>query len=346
MVQPIRAIRVLALLALSALMLDSLPAAAQTRTVGGVFGSVLRPTSTLLRETTLNLPAFRINPLAGTQNFQVGVTYQGTTRVFYVIRPTATVSNAPVLFLLHGRGMTGDRMANYTAAAELVRDFGIWVILPQAAGSTGQWAEDPADSGTADDVGFLTELMNFALINYPLNPRRLYFAGLSSGGFMSNRMACRTSNRIAAIFSVAAGIRAAVRPECTATRPMPVGIVNGTLDTIVPYDGIPSFLASNPPNLTSAIDTAGFWVERNGCSLLPVEMLALPDASIDNTTVSRRRYLGCSADRPVTLYTVTGGGHTWPGTPFATYTIGLGPTSQDVSATRLAWDFVSPHALP
>ena len=54
------------------------------------------------------------------------------------------------LFLLHGRGMTGDRMANYTAAAELTRDFGTWVVLPQAIGS--EWASDPVGSNSSTDA--------------------------------------------------------------------------------------------------------------------------------------------------------------------------------------------------
>ena len=320
------------LIAALAMMLSA-SLAAQTSTVGGTLGTVTTPVTTLLRVTTLNLPTFRINPLAGTQNFQVGVTYQNTTRVFYVIRPTTAVANAPVLFMLHGRGMTGDRMANYTDVARLTRDFGVWVVLPQAAGS--EWANDPAASTTTDDVGFLNNLISYVITTYSLNPRRVYFAGLSSGGFMSIRMACRASTRIAAIFAVAASVRSAVRPECTSTRAMPVGLINGTVDPIVPYDGIAAFVPNTPPNLTSAIDTAGFWVERNGCATSPVEMLGLPDVSNDATTVSRRRYLGCATDRPVTLYTVTGGGHTWPGTPFAAYTVGLGPTSQDINATDL-----------
>ena len=218
-------------------------AQAQSGTLGGVLGGVGSTVTTLLRETTLNLPAFRINALTGTQNFQVGVTYQGTTRVFYVIRPTTAVANAPVLFLLHGRGMTGDRMANYTAAAELTRDFGTWVVLPQAIGS--EWASDPAGSSTTDDVGYLNSLISFVLANYPINPRRVYFAGLSSGGFMSIRMACNESDRIAAVFAVAASVRIAVRPECPSARAMPIGLINGTLDNIVPLRRLPGLRAEH-----------------------------------------------------------------------------------------------------
>ncbi len=317
---------------------------AQSGTVNGAFGFVTQNVSTIVRDVSLALPPFRINPVAGTTSFQASLTWQGVARVYYLIRPDTITPNAPALFLLHGRGMTADRMANYTAAGELTRSFGVWVFLPQSTG--GEWANDPSVTSAPDDVGFLNALMDVAVSQHQVNPRRLYFAGLSSGGFMSELMACRHSDRIAAIFSVAAAIRSSVRPLCTATRPLPVGLINGTADTVVPFDGIAAFVANTPPNLTSAQDTAAFWGERNGCAISPVEMLAQPDIANDTTTVTRRRYLGCPPEAPITMYSVTNGGHTWPGTPFATYTFGLGATTQDINATTLAWEFMSPFQSP
>lgn len=342
-----RLARICALAAATAMAAFSSTAAqAQGATVNGALGTVTNNVSTVVRDVSLALPPFRINPVAGTTSFQASLTWQGVARVYYVIRPDTITPNAPALFLLHGRGMTADRMANYTAAGELTRSFGVWVFLPQSSGSAGEWANDPSVTGAPDDVGFLNALMDVAVSQHQVNPRRLYFAGLSSGGFMSELMACRHSDRIAAIFSVAAAIRSSVRPLCTATRPLPVGLINGTADTVVPFDGIAAFTANTPPNLTGAQDTAAFWGERNGCAIGPVEMLAQPDVSNDTTTVTRRRYLGCPAAAPITMYTVTNGGHTWPGTPFATYTVGLGATTQDINATALAWEFMSPFQTP
>lgn len=340
-----------ALTALRGLLLvaaTAIPVAAhaQTGTVSGTLGTITSTTTTILRDTALALPTFRINPTAGTTSFQAAIVHQGLTRVFYVIQPSAAVANAPALFLLHGRGMTGDRMANYTTAGRLARDYGAWVILPNAAGSNGEWSNDPSVTTGPDDVAFLDTLRAAVIAQYALDPRRIYFAGLSSGGFMAQLMACRSSYAIAAIFSVAAAVRNSVRPVCTATRPLPVGLIHGTSDPIVPYDGIAAYTPNTPPNLTSAPDTAEFWATRNACTLSPVEMLALPDVANDTTTVSRRTYQGCASRSPVVLYTVTNGGHTWPGTPFETYTVGLGPTTQDIDATTLAWSFLSPFSLP
>ena len=41
----------------------------------------------------------------------------------------------------------------------------------------------------------------------------------------------------------------------------------------------------------------------------------------------------------MTLYTVVGGGHTWPGSPVELSTQVFGPTTEAISATGLMLDF-------
>ena len=99
---------------------------------------------------------------------------------------------------------------------------------------------------------------------------------------------------------------------------------NGTNDPVVNYNGVPT--------LSSARATAEFWSIRNGCSA-GYEDSNLPNiAPNDGTTVSLRRYRSC-VDSEVRLYTINGGGHTWPGTTYAGYTIALGSTTFDIDAT-------------
>ncbi len=53
-------------------------------------------------------------------------------------------------------------------------------------------------------------------------------------------------------------------------------------------------------------------------------------------------YGQCTAGADVTLCTITGGGHTWPGgTPFPL----LGVTSTDISATDAMWTFFQQHPM-
>jgi polyhydroxybutyrate depolymerase len=43
------------------------------------------------------------------------------------------------------------------------------------------------------------------------------------------------------------------------------------------------------------------------------------------------------------LYTVVGGGHTWPGSPVVLSAAAFGPTTRSVSATRLMLGFFGEH---
>jgi polyhydroxybutyrate depolymerase len=60
--------------------------------------------------------------------------------------------------------------------------------------------------------------------------------------------------------------------------------------------------------------------------------------------VTRREYTGCADDAAVVLYTIHGGGHTWPrGGPIPEWFAGR--TSSGVDATREAWAFFRAHPL-
>ena len=61
--------------------------------------------------------------------------------------------------------------------------------------------------------------------------------------------------------------------------------------------------------------------------------------------VIRRAYTGCANGAAVVLYTVNGGGHTWPGgKPMPEELAGF--TSNGVDATSQMWAFFREHRLP
>ena len=84
---------------------------------------------------------------------------------------------------------------------------------------------------------------------------------------------------------------------------------------------------------------------KNGCTATAVTTTTLPQTTKDGTTVAQTSFTACPAGSAVDLYTVNGGGHTWPGSPYSVYTAYLGKTSQNLDATLALWQFLTPYSL-
>lgn len=84
-----------------------------------------------------------------------------------------------------------------------------------------------------------------------------------------------------------------------------------------------------------AEDWVAAWAEGNGCDPTPEVIPSQGDTS-------GVRYVGCDEDAAVILYTIDGGGHTWP----SGWSIpGVGKTSQDIDATAELWQFFQAYRL-
>jgi polyhydroxybutyrate depolymerase len=184
-----------------------------------------------------------------------------------------------------------------------------------------------AASTHVDDVGFVSAAIDALEAKLCVDTHRVFATGMSNGGFLSQRLGCELSDRIAAIAPVAGVLGV---PTCNPSRPVAVMEFHGTADTLVPYNGNPSI------NYPPVPDTFAGWAKRDGCTGSPVQTYSKGDTQCQT-------YQTCAAGVTVTLCTVTGGGHTWPGgtpVPF------LGHTTTDISATDAMWDFFKTQPLP
>lgn len=275
-----------------------------------------------------------------TATFETALEWQGVGRTSRYITPAIVddQSQAPAIVLLHFGYGTPDRMANLTHIAELVSKTGAWVILPSAVDN--HWQESPLVEQTNDDVGYLDAVIQDAIDHYPIDPKRIYMAGMSNGGFMTNRFLCQHPQRIAAAAIVAASQRTLRRRECPAgdNLEVPMLIIDGTEDPIVPYDG--------RYGLLSVPETFNYWLNRNGCDPEATVDSDLPDVADDGTTVSERDNASCKNDSGVRLLTVNQGGHAWPGGEEYMVDEKLGKTSQDISASDQLWQFFQSFQRP
>ena len=267
--------------------------------------------------------------------------HQGRQRTFYyhgkVNRRSAVLK--PVLFVLHGGGGNAARTSQdsgYNAIAD--RD-GLLVVYPE--GIEGNWndgrgtvAKTGVDVTDVDDVGFFKKLFDYTARNLKGDPQRFYVTGMSNGGTMSYRLALELGERIAAIAPVIANMPIPLTTQ-QPTVPMPVLIMNGTADPLMLWDGGDQIL-STPQSVR-------FWLEANRGQGWPrASSVHLPDLDRrDDSTVEVTTFSGLSA--PVVLYTIHGGGHTFPGGQGSFPKQIVGAHNMDIVGAEEIWAFFSEH---
>jgi len=267
------------------------------------------------------------------------LTIDGTDRSFIIYLPTGynNAGKMPLIFAIHGGSGTPEGMiniANFKPIAE--RDK---VILVYPAGIQKNWNDGrpttPNQLGI-NDVSFFNQLCDFMITNYSVDGTKIYATGISNGGFMSSRLGCELSNRIAAIAVDAATIEATtIAASCNPGRPVPAIYIHGTTDPLVPFTGGQMTAGGTVLSHFQAIDK---WVTINGCNSTPT-ITDLPDIANDGTTIKKRVYSGGINGSEVVSYVVLNGGHTWPqGYQYLNEAI-IGKTSQDINACEVIWTF-------
>jgi polyhydroxybutyrate depolymerase len=131
---------------------------------------------------------------------------------------------------------------------------------------------------------------------------------------------------------------------CRPQRAISVLEIGGTADPIMPYDGGAIGFTHRRSSVLSVDATIAFWARNDACAAnAPVTALPL-QTSPDGTSIQRTLYGGCRDGTAVVLYTVQGGGHTWPdGWAYLPKAL-IGPTSRqlDASATIVAFFLAHP----
>jgi polyhydroxybutyrate depolymerase len=274
------------------------------------------------------------------------VTVDGRERTFRRYLPgDAPAGPRPLVVVLHGALGTGTQAESaYGWNAEAARA-GFVVAYPDGVGRT--WAAGPGCCGPAardgvDDVAFLEAVVTAVGAEVPLDPDRIYLAGISNGGMLAYRAAC-AGGSFAAIGVVAGTL---VGP-CPAPRPISVLHIHGTADRTVPYDGGPGLrdndgTGRNPVKIDGppVTELVGRWRSAAGC----------PAPEVCTEGPVTRSTADCPGGRAVELITIAGAGHQWPGSAVPDERIrrllNLDPPSTALDATATLWQFFAAHPRP
>jgi polyhydroxybutyrate depolymerase len=153
---------------------------------------------------------------------------------------------------------------------------------------------------------------------------------MSNGALMSYRLACDST-----VFAAIAPVAGTLLGTCPTPQQLSVLHIHGLADENIPFDGSPGngFASIDGPDVPSTVD---IWRAADQCEP-PTVVVA------DPVTTSRST---CAAGREVTLITVAGAGHQWPGATERTVVqraLGLDPPSTALDATSTIWGFFTKH---
>ncbi|MBK9176149.1 MAG: T9SS type A sorting domain-containing protein [Flavobacteriales bacterium] len=244
----------------------------------------------------------------------------------------------PLVIAMHGGFGSGTQLESQSQLTVKAEQEGFIMVYPDgvpsligirtwnAGGCCGY-----AMNNSIDDVGFIDALLDTLFDELAIDPLRVYATGMSNGGFMSYRLACELSERIAAIAPVAATMTIAA---CQPARPVPVISIHSYLDESVPYLGGVGNGVSNHYNSPQDSVLNAFAAHAN-CTVLN-------DTVQHDASMTVIRWHDCDCGAEVITYRTQDGGHSWHGG------IGTGigdPPSQTVSANDLMWDFFQQHTL-
>jgi polyhydroxybutyrate depolymerase len=269
-----------------------------------------------------------IKPYPGTSNFYETIANGSDSRSALVFKPDGRLNGAAVI-LLHASGENQSQMANLTKAGRLAAR-GTVVVIPQALDNRGgEWNDSVDNASKTDDVGYISAVISTVVREYHVDPSRVTMAGYSNGGFMTARMVCERPELLHAAVLVSSNIWQAEQGRCK-ERPdgLRVSIIQGTADHVVPYEGKAK---TGLPPANEAF--AYFKSHRRGCRSTAASARPSVSNNVDDGTSVTRQDDGCGTE----LYTVQGGGHTWPGSdePQTFMSRMLGKVSGNLDATGL-----------
>lgn len=261
--------------------------------------------------------------------------HDGITRTysFYVPASYTPGNPVPLVIGLHGLSSSGADFAQYRDFRPIADTANFIMVHPDGSTLFGVrfWNYGNVLGSDVDDVGFLEALIDTIAATHSINPQQVYCTGMSNGSFMAYALACQ-SNRFAALGAVTGSMSVDMYESCTPSRPIPVLHIHGTSDNTNPYTGTSGMQAVE--------DVVRFWVNQNGCDTVP-DIIPMANTNTgDGCTAERYLYSGGTDGHTVELFKVTGGGHSWPGSPMPGSSEN---TCMDFDARHEIWRFFSQY---
>ena len=257
---------------------------------------------------------------AGKQN--MSVTVNGKKRTFIMYIPNSYKGDKPVPLFVDYHPVMGNGEGQYkdTKYRTLTEKEGVISLYPDGTKSADSrkmgpgWNVGPCCSDD-DDVKFSREMIAAVEEIACIDKKRVYAAGFSMGGGMSNHVACFMSDIYAAVAPAGMDLNTTNSAKCNPERPISIIMFRGTSDPVCKYQGGDSGYGDGL-NFLGAERNFKFWAEKNGCQGSP-----------SKNSNGCDEYSNCQDGTKVVLCTKQGGGH-------------------DYGDASIGWPFLKQFTLP
>jgi len=259
--------------------------------------------------------------------------------IVYLPQNYRETEQLPLVIALHGGGGKGESMDRLTGFDAISDKYSFIVVYPD--GINKQWNDGRNDSHvnkSINDVKFISLLIDTLKRRFNIDTNRVYVTGISNGGLMTFRLACELSGKITAAATVAASMPEDAAYDCSPVRHIPIMIIFGDKDPLVPYDGgeINLFGLVMRGRVIPARQSLSKWLKFDECDTTP--SVSVLDKVKDDTKAVKSVYKGDYPDE-VVFWLIEGGGHTWPGGWAYLPERLIGRTSQQFNASEEIWKF-------
>lgn len=231
------------------------------------------------------------------------IVHNGVSREYLIYIPSSLSGDsvAPLVLNFHGFGGNIHDYLPYTSMLSIAEAEGFILVYPQGSLMDGysHWnpsLPSPENKSNADDLGFVEALIQQLSNDYSIDSEKIYACGYSNGGMMSFGLANHKSDLIAAVASVSGSM---LETENTPNHPMPVLMIHGTSDGVIPYVGNNDY--------TSVESTLTFWRNFNNTDSIPNSN----SITTGGNSIEYESYSNGNNGVSVEHYKINQGGHEW-----------------------------------
>jgi len=248
------------------------------------------------------------------------------TRDYKLYVPAACEGEAlPLLVMLHGCTQSPDDFAAGTRMNELAAEHGFFVAYPAQASSANpnrcwNWFKRTEQQRELGEPSLIAGIVSAVKARHAIDDRRIYIAGLSSGGAMAATLAATYPDLIAAV-----GVHSGLAHGCAHD-------LQSGLDAM--RSGSAGVAVTSVPTIVFHGDRDRLVHPRNGEELVAQRLSGNPAAAMSVDPVvemngysyTRRSACAPSGQPLVEHWVIHGAGHAWSGgSPRGTHTDPRGP---------------------